>query len=113
MPNRIPTHKHPMPQNRRPPSPYAGARWRRLRKLFLARNPKCRDCPAAAVHVDHILALKAGGAQYDVNNLQGFCRKCHSRKTEQAEGIFGRPPTGVPPTVHPGEQPIGPQDVVW
>ena len=33
------------------------------------------------MEVDHIAPLKAGGAPYDLDNLQALCRRCHIQKT--------------------------------
>jgi 5-methylcytosine-specific restriction protein A len=45
----------------------------------------------AAEHVDHKVALAAGGEKYDEGNLQGLCHSCHSRKTVACDGGgFGR-----------------------
>ena len=62
---------------------YSTARWKRLRKSVLARNPECQadDCDRLAVHVDHIVPMSDGGAAFETNNLQALCRSCHSRKT--------------------------------
>lgn len=67
-----------------------GARWRRLRKMFLAENPLCADPfgvhaergeTVAASQVDHIVAKSRGGTD-DWDNLQSLCRSCHDRKTK-------------------------------
>ncbi|USK87225.1 HNH endonuclease [Peribacillus asahii] len=31
--------------------------------------------------VDHIVPIKRGGAQLDMNNLQSLCNACHNKKT--------------------------------
>jgi 5-methylcytosine-specific restriction protein A len=75
-----------------------GARWRRLRTMALSRNPICADPwgvhakagqVIAAVDVDHILPRSQGG-QDVLENLQGLCHACHSRKTVMSDGGFGR-----------------------
>lgn len=74
-----------------------GARWRRLRQIVLARDPVCRDPfgvhraageVVPATDVDHIVPRSAGGAD-TLENLQGLCHACHSRKTAQDDGGFG------------------------
>ena len=60
--------------------------WRRLRELMLSQDPLCRTCSIAgrialATVVDHIVPVKAGGARFDIANLQGLCVACHNRKT--------------------------------
>jgi 5-methylcytosine-specific restriction protein A len=69
-------------------------RWRRkggVRDQHLAREPLCRHCQqrglvVAAVDVDHILAIEAGGDPWDHDNMQSLCHQCHSRKTGVDEG---------------------------
>ena len=34
-----------------------------------------------ATLVDHATPLQDGGSQYDMNNLQSLCRRCHQIKT--------------------------------
>jgi len=74
------------------------ARWRRLRKMFLAANPLCADIygdhardgqVVAAIDVDHILPRAAGG-QDDWDNLQALCPSCHSKKTAIEDGRWGQ-----------------------
>lgn len=58
-----------------------GRRWQRLRLVVLKRDPVCRACGrAASTDVDHILPKRAGGPD-TLENLQGLCGPCHSRKT--------------------------------
>ncbi|MBE7508498.1 MAG: HNH endonuclease [Planctomycetia bacterium] len=73
-----------------------GRRWQRLAKMFLANNPLCVDpfgvhgkWPVVAMHVDHIVPRSTGGTD-EWDNLQGLCGPCHSRKTVQCDGGFGR-----------------------
>lgn len=65
------------------------ARWRRLRKMFLAANPVCADPfgiharngeVVPATDVDHIVPKRCGGTD-EWSNLQALCHACHSRKT--------------------------------
>lgn len=59
------------------------ARWFRLRKAVLARDPICRACgERVSQDVDHIQPLAEGGRDV-MGNLQGLCRPCHKRKTAQ------------------------------
>lgn len=67
---------------------YHSARWKALRKKILRASPCCIKCKedgriVAASHVDHIKAVKDGGAIWDEENLQSLCRSCHSSKTSQ------------------------------
>ena len=66
-----------------------GARWRKLRRVVLARSPLCADpfgIHAAegrieqATEVDHIKPKSQGGTNA-MGNLQALCKQCHSRKT--------------------------------
>jgi 5-methylcytosine-specific restriction endonuclease McrA len=61
--------------------PYDLRRWRRIRKLQLAREPLCRMCGRTATDVDHIRPLADGGAFDDPANLRSLCHECHSRVT--------------------------------
>jgi 5-methylcytosine-specific restriction protein A len=72
-----------------------GARWRRLRAMYLRANPRCVD--PFEVHetlmlantVDHVLPKSEGGT--DVwDNLQSLCASCHNRKTASEDGRWGR-----------------------
>jgi 5-methylcytosine-specific restriction protein A len=61
-----------------------GHRWRKLRLMYLRENPLCVGCGAAASEVDHIVARAAGGGD-DWENLQSFCKSCHSAKTRREQ----------------------------
>ena len=61
-------------------------RWKKLRKVVLARDPICQVCgEAAATQVDHIIPRRPDQHAADVmeEELQGLCASCHSRKTQQ------------------------------
>ena len=102
MPDRIPCHRPGRPttarlSDGRPSSSARGydRRWRKLREVVLRAEPLCRHClqrgeSVAAAHVDHDVALAAGGTD-DLANLVPLCHSCHSRKTVQRDGGFGRP----------------------
>ena len=73
---------------------YQSRRWRAVRAAFLRDNPLCAACSTAgrvvaAVVVDHIQPLKAGGARFDSSNHQALCQSCHNRKTAR-ETAAGR-----------------------
>lgn len=76
--------------------PYSTARWQRLRKAKLARDPLCQYCPPGrltpATEVDHIVPIARGGDALDWDNLKSACRPCHSSKTALEDGGFGRKP---------------------
>ena len=63
-------------------------RWARLRRMVLAAQPVCK-CGQPATCVDHIVALAAGGDNC-VENLEAMCHACHSSKTVNVDGGFGR-----------------------
>ena len=59
-----------------------GAGWQRIRLAVLNQEPLCRVCQGIATEVDHILP-RADGGGYEIENLQGICKPCHSKKTVQ------------------------------
>ena len=70
---------------------YNSARWVRLSRAFRAEHPLCANaaanvpgCTLVATEVDHVVPHR-GDVQrfFDVSNLQGLCRTCHSRKTHK------------------------------
>lgn len=70
------------------------ARWRKLRRLVLNRQPLCADPygvhakrgeVVAATDVDHIVSKRTGGTD-SLDNLQALCHSCHSRKTVEQDG---------------------------
>lgn len=75
---------------------YNARKWRKLRSEVLTSEPLCRHCEAkgiatVATVVDHITRIDAGGAEYDKDNLQPLCKKCHDSKsgTERHRGGMG------------------------
>ena len=65
---------------------YNSAAWKNARRFQLERSPVCERCRedgliVVAVHVDHVLALAAGGDPFDADNLASLCASCHSQKT--------------------------------
>ncbi len=60
---------------------YCSAKWKRLRKLILHRDPICKICQKQlSTDVDHIVDKAIGGMD-SMDNLQGLCHNCHSQKT--------------------------------
>ncbi|MCK4624021.1 MAG: HNH endonuclease [Phycisphaerae bacterium] len=58
--------------------------------MVLARDPICRICKRKpTTEADHIVPIREGGARYDLANLQGLCKPCHSRKTATEDGRWG------------------------
>ena len=70
-----------------------GAKWRRLRKLVLNRDPLCQcddpTCNKPSTDVDHIIPKRDGGRD-SMDNLQGLAHECHSRKTALEDGRWGK-----------------------
>ena len=63
------------------PSPY-DHEWRELRAWKLTNYPWCERCRAASAReVDHIIAIRSGGARLDPRNLRSLCVDCHRRVT--------------------------------
>ncbi len=71
------------------------ARWRRARRMFLARYPLCKECQAegktvAAEVVDHIVPHKGDYSLFwDEKNWQPLCKRHHDIKTVKEDGGFG------------------------
>ena len=71
-----------------------GARWRRLRAMYLRANPRCVDpyelheTMTLADVVDHKVPRGSGGTD-DWKNLQSLCASCHNRKTALEDGRWG------------------------
>ena len=65
----------------------SSARWRRLRKMKLARNPLCEECSKhgvvePATQVDHIVPIvERRDLAFDLENLQSLCTVCHGKKS--------------------------------
>ena len=73
------------------------ARWRQLRARVIARDPICVDPYGIhAVHhevalstdADHVIPRSEGGED-SMENLQGLCHSCHSRKTALQSSGWG------------------------
>jgi 5-methylcytosine-specific restriction protein A len=65
---------------------YESPAWRKLRAIYLKRNPLCERCYAEgritpAVICDHKVEIKDGGARLDPDNLQSLCHAHHNKKT--------------------------------
>lgn len=62
-------------------------RWRQVRALVLARDGyQCQikgpRCTGVADTVDHIVALKDGGAMYDPAGLRAACLRCNAGRRD-------------------------------
>jgi 5-methylcytosine-specific restriction protein A len=73
---------------------YGQGRWKRLRRLQMAKHPLCCMCEEAgrvepAVLVDHIKPAKDNiELFFDMSNLQSLCRLCHdsSKRKDERRG---------------------------
>lgn len=68
---------------------YESTAWRRVRTIYIKRNPLCEICYAnskltKAAIVDHKTEIKDGGEMLDFNNLQSLCLACHNKKTAKS-----------------------------
>ena len=80
------------PEKRRLPANLRGYgyHWRKLRARILERDPICKKCGEEPSNtVDHIVTKARGGGD-DEGNLQGLCRRCHSRKTAVVDDRWGQ-----------------------
>ncbi|MHB8303615.1 MAG: HNH endonuclease [Acidobacteriaceae bacterium] len=75
-----------------------GARWQKTSRAYLAAHPLCVDPyqahrarAVAATQTDHIVPHR-GDMQlfWNHDNWQPLCAQCHSRKTAEEDGGFGR-----------------------
>ncbi len=59
--------------------------WFGLRDEALTRDAfECRKCGEKATDVDHVIEISDGGEEWDLENLQSLCDKCHKEKTAQS-----------------------------
>ena len=68
---------------------YNSGRWQKLRRMVLNRDPVCSasGCSNGSTDVDHIKPRSLGGKD-SLDNLQGLCHSCHSRKTAREDSRF-------------------------
>lgn len=67
---------------------YKTSQWYKIRNHVIQSHPICKVCQVAiATHVDHIKPRSAGGADYDLANLQPICARCHAQKTAKENKI--------------------------
>src|SRR3990167_5690857 len=75
---------------------YASPEWRALRYAVLLRDPICKLCdPARRTQGDHKTPRSQGGVD-TMENLQGACHRCHSRKTAADNRRSWHPPAERP-----------------
>ena len=66
---------------------YDTRRWRKLSARHRREEPLCRQCfkrgiITAGVLTDHIIPILEGGAEWDNDNLQTLCDRCHQIKRQ-------------------------------
>ncbi|AIQ63306.1 HNH endonuclease [Paenibacillus stellifer] len=77
-----------------------GHKWKVARDQYLKEHPLCVEClkvgkVEAARAVDHIIAHKGDPVLFwNRSNWQSLCIPCHSLKTVQKDGGFGREARG-------------------
>jgi len=75
--------EHRRQYNRRDNAAHYDRRWRKISKLYLAKNLLCAECQKAgrltpATETHHIIPVSAGGSDAE-ENLMALCKSCHSR----------------------------------
>ena len=66
---------------------YRSKYWQNRRAWYLRHHPACARCGQAATAVDHFDGNRENNS---LDNYQSLCHRCHSRKTYQHDGAFGR-----------------------
>jgi 5-methylcytosine-specific restriction enzyme A len=90
---RCPLCEREYDKRRGPPSQRGyGRDWLAFRADFLLRHPRCcvPGCDQPATQVDHIVALRDGGARLDPANCRPMCVRHHSRRTITDQGLNRR-----------------------
>ena len=65
---------------------YNSTAWRSLRNYKIQLNPLCEICERKGLteparEIDHLQAIKDGGKNLSLSNLQSLCRSCHASKS--------------------------------
>ena len=65
---------------------YSSVAWKSLRNYKIQLNPLCENCESKGLteparEIDHIEAIKDGGKNLSLRNLQSLCRSCHASKS--------------------------------
>lgn len=69
---------------------YMQTDWGRVREVIYARDGGiCMKCGKKVskddFHVDHLIPVAMGGAEWDLNNLEISCKECNLQKGTQVE----------------------------
>lgn len=69
---------------------YNSTAWRSLRNYKIQINPLCESCERKGLteparEIDHIEAIKDGGKNLSLSNLQSLCRSCHASKSAKEQ----------------------------
>lgn len=70
--------------------------WRKFRDRYVKEHPLCIHCLANGIltptqEVDHIVPHQGDKDKFwDADNLQALCKSCHSKKTVEYDGGFGK-----------------------
>lgn len=73
---------------------YQSPEWQAVRIMILSENPYCVECLREGIYelateVDHIVDIVDDMTLFmDKNNLQGLCKRHHSRKTFKEHKSF-------------------------
>lgn len=67
---------------------YMQTDWRRVRRVVFERDGgQCMKCGKKVTkdefHVDHIVPISKGGAEWDLSNLELSCPKCNIQKGDR------------------------------
>ena len=74
---------------------YSTSRWKAVRLMAMHRDSwQCRQCGrVTGLQVHHIEPIAAGGAGFDLDNLETICRDCHygrHRRVDDPESVAWR-----------------------
>ena len=80
---------------------YDSPEWHKMRGKVLRAFPVCQGlgCTEPSKRVDHIKAIRDGGAPLEGANLQALCVSCHNSKTARNDGGFGNRKKSLKATV--------------
>ena len=79
---------------------YNTARWRKMSKAQLMKEPLCCDCLEIGVitpanQCDHVIPHHGDPVKFWSSPLASRCRECHGKKTAREQGKNPKPAIGV------------------